>query len=106
VLEGLLGAVQQTFDGQLLFPTVLDVAVAYFYKINRQHPFENGNKRMCVLYADTFLTLNGVELTLPYQDMYVLATFIADEENHKTHTPEQLQELCREVIADYCKKKR
>lgn len=101
-LEGILGAVQQTFAGDLLYPTILDVAVAYYCKICRQHPFENGNKRMCVLYTDVFLQLNDIELVLPHEDMYVLATFVADTRDKKNNW-EHASQACRNIIADFCR---
>jgi death on curing protein len=99
-LESILGSVEQTFDGKLLYPTVLCVAASYFYKINCTHPFENGNKRMCILFTDAFLFFHNLEWRLPRKDMYELARFVADQSQNSDLEKQDVYELCKLIIAD------
>src|SRR3972149_6324990 len=98
-LEGILGSVQQSFDGTLLFPTVLDAALGYFFKINLQHPFKDGNKRMCVLFTDVFLLAHQIDLQIPYGDVYKLATQIAKiHSDQKGKEFEKIAAVTRELF--------
>ena len=44
-------------------PDVAALAAAYGYGIVRNHAFIDGNKRMALVISETFLALNGWELT-------------------------------------------
>jgi death-on-curing protein len=64
-LELLYSAVAQpeaTYDGELLHPTVWDQAAAYAYHLALNHAFVDGNKRVGLNAALTFLRLNGYSL--------------------------------------------
>lgn len=102
-LEAILGAVSQSFDDTYLYPTVLEASAAYFYKINCLHPFENGNKRMCILYTDAFLFFHDLELTLSHKQMYDLALFVAQASREYQLKPENIHSLCMLIIADHVK---
>ena len=43
-LGGIIGAIEQTFDGQPLYPTVQVRAAHLLYFIIKDHPFSDGNK--------------------------------------------------------------
>lgn len=45
-LEGILGAIFQTFDGQDLYPGIEEKAAHLLYFIVKDHPFTDGNKRI------------------------------------------------------------
>ncbi len=64
-LGALLAALYQprmTFDGQDLYPTLVDKAAALGFAIIRNHPFVDGNKRVGHAAMETFLLLNGYEI--------------------------------------------
>jgi death-on-curing protein len=44
-------------------PDACDLAAAYAFGIARNHAFVDGNKRTALVVAETFLVLNGHELT-------------------------------------------
>jgi death on curing protein len=52
-------------------PDVADLAAAYAYGIARNHPFVDGNKRTAVVVSETFLALNGHELTATNAEVVV-----------------------------------
>lgn len=65
------------FDGQDLYPTLLDKAVATFYFVIKNHPFENGNKRMAVMLMIYLLYKNGKFIAIPPSRLYDLALVVA-----------------------------
>lgn len=54
-LGGILGAIEQTFDGQPLYPTVQVRAAHLLYFTIKDHPFSDGNKRIgSLLFLEYF----------------------------------------------------
>ena len=49
-------------------PDLASLAAAYAYGIARNHPFVDGNKRVALVAARTFLVLNGVDLDATQDD--------------------------------------
>lgn len=76
-LEGILNSVNQTFGGKYLNPTILDASASYFNQLIRGHPFQNGNKRVAVLFTHYFLLMNGLDYNLSYGEMFNFAVRIA-----------------------------
>jgi len=52
-----------TFGSEDLYPTVIDKAVALGFSIIMNHPFGDGNKRTGHAAMETFLILNGLEIS-------------------------------------------
>src|SRR3990167_7515755 len=99
-LEGILGSVNQTYMGEYLNSNVLEAAASYFNQFIRGHSFENGNKRLGVLYTHVFLLMNGVDFTLTSEEMYNFAVTIA-EAGEKGHKPEETKKICISIIEKY-----
>jgi death-on-curing family protein len=100
-LESIVESVRQTFGRKYLNPTVLDAAAAYFGQLVRGHAFENGNKRMGVLFTHIFLLANGVDLTLTAEDLYNLAVMLA-RVGEKRKGEEEIKEWCKGIFRQYC----
>ncbi len=103
-LEGILESVRQTYDGKYLNPTVLDSAAAYFNQLVRGHAFQNGNKRLAVLYTHLFLIWHDVDFTVSWKGMYNFAVLIAQARSQGISS-ERTKELCREVVDKFTKNK-
>ena len=58
LLEGILGALDQTFGGQMLYPNVEAKAAHLLYFVIKDHPFIDGNKRIGSLLFILFLAKN------------------------------------------------
>ena len=56
-------------------PDVADLAAAYAFGIARNHPFVDSNKRTAAVVSETFLMLNGCELTAT--DAELVVAFVA-----------------------------
>ena len=85
-LHGILGAIEQTFGGQPLYPTVQARAGHLLYFVIKDHPFSDGNKRIGTLLFLEYLRPNGM-LTradgrprLANNAMVALALLVAESE--------------------------
>lgn len=58
-LAGILGNIEQTFDGRALYPSVEERAAALLYFVIKNHPFTDGNKRIGSLLFVHYLDKNG-----------------------------------------------
>jgi death on curing protein len=63
LLDSALAQPQMTFDGRELCPGIADKAAALAFSLICNHPFNDGNKRVGHAAMETFLVLNGWELT-------------------------------------------
>jgi prophage maintenance system killer protein len=85
-LDGILGAIEQTFGGQPLYPTVQARAAHLLYFVIKDHPFSDGNKRVGTLLFLEYLRRNGMlTLTdgrprLADNAMVALALLVAESE--------------------------
>ncbi len=61
-LNSALGAIEQTFDGHPLYPTVNSRAAHLLYFIIKNHPFTDGNKRIGSFLFLLYLGLNKASL--------------------------------------------
>src|SRR5450432_3048284 len=77
ILESCLAEPFQTFDSESLHPTFLRKVVVLFYLCIKNHPFENGNKRMAVALALIFCYLNKKWLDVDEKELYQLACKVA-----------------------------
>ena len=59
-LTGLIGAVQQSFGGQDLYPSVEEKAAHLLYFVIKDHPFTDGNKRIGSFLFVLYLKANGL----------------------------------------------
>jgi prophage maintenance system killer protein len=98
-LGGILGAIEQTFDGQPLYPTAQLRAAHLLYFVIKDHPFADGNKRIGTLLFLEFLRRNQLLLLADGQPriadngMAALALLIAES------APQQKELMIRLVIA-------
>jgi len=85
-LAGILGAIEQTFDGNPLYPNVQIRAAHLLYFVIKDHPFADGNKRIGSLLFLEYLRRNGLLLRadgaprLAANAMVALALLIAESD--------------------------
>ena len=75
LLESAIAQPRMTFDGEDLYPSLLEKAAALGFSIIMNHPFVDGNKRTGHAATEIFLVLNGVEInaSMDEQERVVLA---------------------------------
>lgn len=67
-----------TFGGQFLHEGLPTMAAAYLFHLCKNHPFVDGNKRVALASAITFLLLNGYELIATKSEAEELTLGVAD----------------------------
>ncbi len=79
-LERSLGSLQQTFNKKDLYPTLLDKASIFFYLMIKNHPFQNGNKRVAVMSLLYFLMENKKWIKVDTKVLYNFAKWVAESD--------------------------
>ncbi len=77
-LERCLAAPFQSFGGRQLYPGLLKKAALLFYLMIKNHPFQNGNKRIAMTALLTFLYQNKKWLQVDTQELYNFARWVAE----------------------------
>ena len=62
-LESAIALPKQFFGGTELYPSLIEKAAVFCFSIVANHPFIDGNKRVGHASMETFLILNGTEIT-------------------------------------------
>jgi len=77
VLESCVVTPFQEFSGKRLYPTLASRAAILFYLMIKNHPFQNGNKRIALATLLTFLYSNGKWLKVDTQEFYNFTVWVA-----------------------------
>lgn len=77
LLEAALAAPFQSYDGQLVYPSLAGQAARLGFGLVQNHPFVDGNKRVGAHVMLVFLALNGMELVYTQQELADLFLGIA-----------------------------
>ena len=67
-LESALNRPSQTFEGKDLYPTLLEKVAALLESIVKNHPFNDGNKRIGYTLCRLILLENNIDLTASQND--------------------------------------
>ncbi len=76
-LESCLAVPFQRFSGKSLYPTLVSKAAMLFYLLIKNHPFQNGNKRIAMTTLFVFLYRNGKWLKVDTQELYNFTVWVA-----------------------------
>lgn len=76
-LEACLDQPFSTFDSKYLYRTLTKRSAVLFYGVIKNHPFENGNKRMAVVLLLLFLFINKKWLDIQPDELYDTALQVA-----------------------------
>lgn len=79
---------RMTFDGQDLYATPVEKAVALGYSLIRNHPFIDGNKRIGVAAIVVFLKLHGYNIVAPVEEKETVALGVATGSLGREHVVE------------------
>ncbi len=78
ILESCLKVPFQTFNKKPLYRKLIGKSSMLFYLMIKNHPFENGNKRIAVMTLIVFLDINGKWLTVGRDNLYKIAVYVAE----------------------------
>jgi len=77
ILESCLAAPLQTFGGKDLYPSFFEKTAILFYLMIKNHPFQNGNKRVAVTTLFYALFGNNLWIKVSNQELYNFAVWVA-----------------------------
>ena len=80
-LEAVLAAPFASFAGEEQYPTIAEKAAALFYSCCKDHPLQNGNKRMAVVLLVVFLFINHWWIAVDPVDLYNKAKQVASSQS-------------------------
>ena len=77
LLSSALAMPSASFEGKYLHKDLYEQGAAYAFHICQNHPFIDGNKRTALATALVFLSLNGIELEDPTEELFGLMMDVA-----------------------------
>lgn len=77
VLESCLAVPFQSFGRKHFYPSLIKKAAMLFYLMIKNHPFQNGNKRIAVTTLLVFLHINYKWLSVSPLTLYKFAVMVA-----------------------------
>ena len=77
ILESCLAVPFRRFYGQPAYPTLVAKASILFYLMVKDHPFQNGNKRIAITTLLAFLSKNGKWLKVDLDLLYRFTVWVA-----------------------------
>ncbi len=101
-LEGCLVAPFQKFNGKDLYTGLIKKSAILFYLFIKNHPFQNGNKRIAVATLLFFLSDNGKWLRVNNQELYNFAKWVAESNAKlKDSTVDAVEKFIGFYIVDF-----
>lgn len=76
-LESCIATPFQSFSGKSLYSSIIEKAGILFYLMVKNHPFQNGNKRIAMTTLFVFFHKNGKWLEVNTQELYNFTIWIA-----------------------------
>lgn len=92
LLESAIAQPQMTFAGEELYANLIEKAAALGFSIIMNHPFIDGNKRAGHAALETFLVLNGIEISASVDEQENVVLKIASGETGREAFIEWLQQ--------------
>jgi prophage maintenance system killer protein len=77
ILEGCMATPFQKFFGKVPYPSLTAKAGMLFYLLIKDHPFQNGNKRIALTTLIVFLLKNDLWLEADVRQIYKFTVWVA-----------------------------
>lgn len=104
VLESCIITPFQKFDKKFLYKGLINKAAILFYLLIKNHPFQNGNKRIAVTTLLVFLYLNNKWLRSTEVELYNAARWVADSPPEaKSEVVNYIEKFITKRIVNYKK---
>ncbi len=101
ILESCLATPFQSFGGKSGYPSFIDKAGILFYLLIKNHPFQNGNKRIAMTTLFVFLHKNKKWLKADTQELYNFTMWIAQSPaKYKEETIKAIQKFLKASIVE------
>lgn len=101
ILESCLATPFGQFDRKFLYRGFVEKGSILFYLLVKNHPFQNGNKRIAVMSLLYFLYKNGKWLRMDNAELYEFAKRVArSKPESRDEIVLQIQGVIRKYLAD------
>lgn len=101
ILESCLATPFQSFSGKSFYPSLIAKASILFYLMVKNHPFQNGNKRIAMTTLFVFLHKNKKWLKVDTQEMYNFTVWIASSPRRlKAETIKAIEKFIQSYMID------
>jgi death-on-curing protein len=101
ILESCLASPFQWFSGRPLYRGFVSKASVLFYLMLKNHPFQNGNKRLAITSLLVFLRLNGKWMNVNLNEFYDFAVCVAaSPPSERDAVLESIKKFIRDHIAE------
>ncbi|OGZ33654.1 MAG: hypothetical protein A2Y98_01840 [Candidatus Portnoybacteria bacterium RBG_19FT_COMBO_36_7] len=101
VLESCVATPFLSFGGKVFYKGMIGKASILFYLMIKNHPFENGNKRIAMTTLFYFLYKNGKWLKVDNKELYNFAKWVAESNPKlKNETVSAIQKFIKTYITD------
>lgn len=101
ILESCVITPFQEFSGKRLYPTLVSRAAILFYLMIKNHPFQNGNKRIALTTLLVFLHGNKKWLKVDSQEFYNFTIWVAQSPAaYKKQVVEAIELFVRKHMAN------
>ena len=101
VLERCLTSPFQTFGRKALYKGLVGKASVLFYLMIKNHPFQNGNKRIAMTTLFYFLYTNEKWLRVDNQELYNFAKWVAESNPRlKDETIKAIEKFIKTYLVD------
>jgi death on curing protein len=105
ILESCLITPFQQFGGKSIYSGIVGKAAILFYLMVKNHPFQNGNKRIAITTLFYFLYKNKKWLKVDNQELYNFAIWIAQSNSKlKKNTIQAIETFFNTYLIDLKKK--
>ncbi len=100
VLESCVKVPHQRYAGRDLYAGLVRKAAILFYLMIKNHPFQNGNKRIAITTLFIFLYINNKWIYVDSAELYNFAVWVAQS---PPKFKEQVVQAINKFIKDYIK---
>lgn len=101
ILESCLATPFQSFSGKSLYPTFITKASILFYLMIKNHPFQNGNKRIAMTMLFVFLHENKKWIKVDTQELYNFTVWVASSPSKvKKETVKAIEKFLKSYMVD------
>lgn len=105
-LESCIETPFQTFDRKSLYQGLVGKSSILFYLMIKNHPFQNGNKRIAITTLIFFLVQNGKWLSTSNKNIYEFACEVAESKpENRTKVMNVIKSFIESNIEDYDRSK-
>jgi death on curing protein len=92
----------QEIGGQELYPTLVSKASMLYYFCIKNHPFEDGNKRMGIFALITYLAKNGYWLDTTNEKLFDMTVYTAASSmKDKDEVVKKIEEFVESSMVEY-----